>query len=467
MLREADGAFECLREKEFFRLDESGIAYLDFAASALYGASQVRAYAERLQRGLFGNPHSEHGPSRASELDLEMARTATLDFLDADPDLYDVCFTANTSMAIKLVAESYAFSPTNGLILSADNHNSMNGVREYARAAGAPTCVLPLDEELRLLRPIEAMNAFAQSRGRGLLGFPAQSNFSGVQHALELVNEAQRCGFEVLLDAAAIGCGSSISLRRHPAEFLVFSFYKIFGIPTGVGALVARRDALARLRRPWFSGGTVDFVSIEHDRHQLRGGHGGFEDGTPNFLNSGAVVDGFQFLAQVDRVALARRLDRMTASFIERASSLNIQGASLIRFYGPVSMTERGATVSFNVLGADGSTIPYQWVEARAREMGVAVRGGCFCNPGAAERAFDLGQFDLSSSLDDVQTGFTPERLRLRLGRQATVGAVRISLGLPTVDRDVERALHMIESFAELPATSGQSLRADSARIAN
>ena len=112
-------------------------------------------------------------------------------------------------------------------------------------------------------------------------------------------------------------------------------------------------------------------------------------------------------------------------------------------------MRSRGATVSFNMLNADGSAVPYQTVEARAREAGVALRGGCFCNPGAAEKAFEFQRFDLARSLDDLRKGFTPERLRTRLGSHATVGAVRLSLGLPSNDRDIDRALCVVESFAE------------------
>ena len=444
-----DTGFESLRRREFSRLDERDIAYLDFAAAALYGASQVATYSQRLLRGVFGNPHSEHGPSQASEADLGLARAATLEFFDADPALYDVCFTANASAAIKLVAESYPFGPARGLILAADNHNSMNGIREYARAAGAAVCVVPLDEGLRLLEPAERLRAFAISQAGGLFGFPAQSNFSGIRHPLALVAEAQRQGCDVLLDAAGLGYGSEISLRRHPVEFLAFSFYKVFGLPTGLGALVARRDALERLRRPWFAGGTVDFVSIEHDRHQLRAGHGAFEDGTPNFLGLGAVAAGFEFLAPIDRAALSKRLQRLTATFIARAKCLKRHdGGALIKIYGTDTMESRGATVAFNILAAEGVSVPYQSVEARAREAGVAVRGGCFCNPGAAERAFEFHRFDLPGSLDSLRHGFTPQRLRARLGH-ATVGAIRLSLGLPTVERDVERALSVMESFAD------------------
>jgi molybdenum cofactor sulfurtransferase len=37
---------------------------------------------------------------------------------------------------------------------------------------------------------------------------------------------------------------------------MAVSFYKMFGYPTGVGALVVKKSFLAKLQRPWFAGGT-------------------------------------------------------------------------------------------------------------------------------------------------------------------------------------------------------------------
>src|ERR1043165_8997024 len=145
---EAD--FAALRAREFARLDAQGLAYLDYAATALYGASQLRAHHALLADAVFGNPHSESGPSRASSAVIDRARRQVLAWFEVDESTHDVCFTANASAAIKLVAESYPFGPAAALVLSADNHNSMNGVREYARRADARVRVLPLGAELRL-----------------------------------------------------------------------------------------------------------------------------------------------------------------------------------------------------------------------------------------------------------------------------------------------------------------------------
>jgi selenocysteine lyase/cysteine desulfurase len=442
--------FADLRAREFSRLDEQDLAYLDYAGSGLYAASQAEAYARNLKRGIFGNPHSEHGPSRLSEQGLQRARAATLALFDADPDVYDVCFVANTSAAIKLVAESYPFGPGRGYVLAADNHNSINGVREFAHAAGAPVTVLPLTDELRLDDPIARIADVPENR-RGLLAFPVQSNFSGVRHPLTLSDAAQDLGFDVLLDAAGTGPVPGVSLRRHPAEFLCFSFYKLFGLPTGVGALIAKRSALARLRRPWFAGGTVDYVSVEHARHQLRPGHEGFEDGTPNFLDIAALEAGFALLAQVDAADLKQRLARLTDRFLRGVGRLaHANGAPVVRLYGPQDMRDRGGIVTFNVLTPDGTTVPFPVVEQLARTRGVAIRGGCFCNPGAAEQAFGFGRLNVAQCLDDLGAAFTIAEFQRRLGADATVGAVRLSLGLPTNEADIDRAIALAAEFRAL-----------------
>jgi selenocysteine lyase/cysteine desulfurase len=236
--------FAELRAREFARLDAGGHAYLDYTGSALYPERLVTEHAESLRRMVLGNPHSESPASRASTAIVAAARERVLRFFHADPDEYVVCFTANTSAAIHLVASGYPFGPEAPFILSADDHNSVNGVRSYAERAGAPVHYLPLDAELRLHDVASRLAVLRRTHvGAGLVAFPAQSNFSGVRHPLALVERARSLGYTVLLDAAAYVPTSPLSLTRTPADFVACSFYKMFGYPTGIGALVARRAA--------------------------------------------------------------------------------------------------------------------------------------------------------------------------------------------------------------------------------
>jgi selenocysteine lyase/cysteine desulfurase len=401
-----------LRAREFARLGDH--AYLDYTGAALYGVSQLRAHQTLLASGVFGNPHSDSEASRASTAIMVKARRRVLEFFDVDESTHDVVFTANTTAAIKLVAESYPFSPDTACVLSTDNHNSVNGIREYARRAGAPLRMLPLDAELRLDRPLDHLG-----HGPGLLAFPAQSNFSGVRHPLTLVAAAQSRGFDVLLDVAAFAPSHALSLRECPADFAALSFYKLFGYPTGVGALIARHESLAKLRRPWFSGGTIEYVSVANGTHQLKAGREAFEDGTANFLGVAALDAGFALLDEVKMLRLSAHVCKLTHILLDELAAM-----PHVTVYGPPSCSARGGTVAFNVDGVFCAE-----VERRAREAGVSLRGGCFCNPGCAESAFDFAANAES---------------------RATFGAVRMSVGLANTAADVERGLDVIASFARL-----------------
>jgi selenocysteine lyase/cysteine desulfurase len=447
----ADPVIAALRTREFSRLDRDHLAYLDYTGSALYAESLVAAHHALLARGVLGNPHSENEPSRASGALIDDARADVLQFFDADPDEYVVCFTANASAAVKLVAESYPFTPQSLLALSEDNHNSVNGMREYAKRGGTRIEYLPLDASLRLDEPEQRLASFRASAGAetALFAFPAQSNFSGIKHPLHLVDRAHAMGYDVLLDAAAFAPSNPLSLRQCPAEFVALSFYKLFGYPTGVGALIARRDALTRLHRPWFAGGTVMFVSVQHDVHRLRALAEGFEDGTPDFLNIVAVPAGLAVLRGVGMQRIQDHVGRLTGRFLDGlAGTRHASGAPVVEIYGAPDMRDRGGIVAFNVLESNGRVVPYIDVERRARDAGIAVRGGCFCNPGAAEHAFGFEPQRSGDCLSAVANGFTLERFAACMDGNVPVGAVRVSLGIANNTEDVDRGLALIETFA-------------------
>ena len=446
--------FAELRAREFSRLDRRRQAYLDYTGSGLYPESLLERHVALLRGQVFGNPHSRHEPSATSTDVLAAARAAVLAFVDADPADYGVVFASNASAAIKLVGESYPFADGGAYVLASDNHNSVNGIREFARRAGTPFTYLPLDDELRL-EPVEPVLRDAAHRAGGrprLFAYPAQSNFSGVRHPLDLVESAKALGYDVLLDAAAYVPTSRLSLRRVPADFVAISFYKVFGYPTGVGALVARHSALARLRRPWFAGGTVDFVSVQNDMHQLRPGPEGFEDGTPDFLGLSGVEMGLAFVAQVGMDRLAAHVHAMGAELLRALTALrHANGEPLVDVYGPRTMDRRGGTVAFNVRDRAGRPVPYAVVEDRARAAGVSVRGGCFCNPGAGERAFGLPAEAAARCFSETADGFTLERFAACMGPDTAVGAVRASVGMATSADDVQRLAAVVESFADAP----------------
>lgn len=452
----AAASLDALRDTEFARLDASDQVYLDHTGSALYPASLVDSHRRMLLDGVYGNPHSDSPASRLSTQAVEAARLRLLSFLDADPAEYCVVFTPNASGALRLVGAGFPFSKRSAFVLSADNHNSVNGIREYARRAGAAIHHVGLDDELRPLDPGAALDAGARpGRGRAasLFAMPAQSNFSGVQHPLGYPRLARSLGYRVLLDAAAYAPTHRMSVAALHADYIALSFYKIFGYPTGVGALVARREALALLQPPSFAGGTVDFVSVQNDVHRLREGPASMEEGTVSFLDIAAVPAGLDFMRSIDMGRVGTHVLNLTRFALARLAAIAGSVGRVI-LYGPRSVERRGGTIAFNLEDACGRIVPYERVEAAARRAGISIRGGCFCNPGASEHAFAIPAARARACLLDP-VPFSPARLRECLDGRA-VGALRMSLGLASNTRDVERLGAFIEEHLRAEARSSR-----------
>ncbi|WP_329130622.1 aminotransferase class V-fold PLP-dependent enzyme [Streptomyces sp. NBC_01476] len=454
--------FAALRSAEYGYgyLDEGGHVYLDHTGAGLAARAQVRAHADRIAAGCFGNPHSVSPASAASGALVDSARRRVLDHFHADPDEYAVVFTANATGACRLVGEAYPFRPGSRLALTLDNHNSVNGLREYARSRGAGTVLVPL-EAPRLGLDATAMRAVLEGGGTGLLAYPAQSNFSGVQHSLEWVALARAAGWDVLLDAAAYAPANTLDLTAVRPDFVAVSWYKVFGYPTGLGALIARRESLARLRRPWFSGGTIHVVSAQGQWHHMADGEAAFEDGTVNYLSIPDVEWGLDWIRSaaggVD--AIHRHVTALTAELLAGLAALRHTGGSpLVRVYGPQDPVGRGGTVALNLLDPAGGVIDERIVARDSAARRISLRTGCFCNPGTGEAAFAIDR-DVLGGAVRTATGTIDDYLG-RLGLPSG-GAVRVSLGISSNRADIDAFLAFVaETYGDrVPDPTGLTPR--------
>src|SRR6516225_1819064 len=432
-----------LRASDLARLDRGGHVYLDYTGGGLFAESQLREHVELLQADVFGNPHSLNPTSAASTELVERARAYVLDFFAASPEEYVAIFTLNATGALRLVGEAYPFHSGDRFLLTFDNHNSVNGIREFARARGAETTYVPsMAPDLRLdERLLPRYLTDTAGDQHNLFAYPAQSNFSGVQHPLEWIERAHAKGWDVLLDAAAFTATNRLDLSRFTPDFVVQSFYKLFGYPTGVGCLLARKAALARLRRPWFSGGTITVASVQGDKYYLADGATAFEDGTLDYLALPAVEIGLQYLEAVGIERIHERVRCLTGWLLHNLLPLRqSNGAPLVRLYGPPTTDRRGGIVTFNFYGADGLAIDHRVVERRANAAGISLRTGCFCNPGGGEIALGLTGTELSTCFRQPEhlTHMTVDDFKVCIDGKST-GAVHVSLGMVSNVADVDR----------------------------
>lgn len=220
----------------------------------------------------------------------------------------------------------------------------------------------------------------------------------------------------------------------------------MFGYPTGVGSLLARREALARLRRTRVAGGTITIASVQGDGYYLAEGEAGFEDGTINYLTLPAIEIGLRYIDTIGIDIIHTHVMCLTGWLLEQLTALyHHNGMPLIRVYGPLNTDRRGSTVTVNFYDAHGHLIDFRHIEQAANAVNISLRTGCFYNPGAGEVANGLTREDMEPCFRNEERMTFEHFIEVMDGRAS--GAVRVSIGLPTTFADVYKFVEFAKGF--------------------
>ena len=441
-----DDFFAGLRTKEFAILDEQKQTYLDFTGGNLSPRSLLDKHCHTLQTKVMGNPHSTNPTSQTSTHLVEETRQKILTYFNAT-DYYCV-FTQNASAALKIIGESYPFDEKSHFLILSDNHNSVNGIREFCTKKKGTVRYIPVEyRDLQIHPPyLDDLLIKTPKHHHNLFAFPAQSNVSGVKHDLGWIKKAQDHGFDVLLDAAAFVPSNKLDLSVHKPEFVSVSFYKMFGFPTGIGCLLIKKSVFQKLIKPWFAGGTVSLVSVIHPNRFLANNHERFEDGTLNYQMIPAVKNGLEWLESIGIQTIQARVQSLGEYLANGLKTLqHSNGTPVVKIFGPETFSHRGGNLIMNFYDNKGNHFPLEWIEQKANKALLSIRYGCFCNPGIDEINNAIGSEEISNYFMSHDQGDYYDMIRY-LGKMR--GAVRVSVGVATVQKDLDAFIELVSSLS-------------------
>lgn len=437
------------RDDEYPQLKKTGQVYLDFTGANLFAKSLVKQHLLLLENGIYGNPHSTNPASKLSTQLADDARKYVLQYFQAG-DEYFCIFTPNASGALKIVGECYPFNNESFLLLSLDNHNSVNGIREFAQQKGSAFQYTPLHNDSLYLDKTalhQNLQSHADKKNK-LFAFPAQSNVSGIKHPLSYITMAKENGWDVLLDAAAFVPSDNLDLRDVKPDFVSISFYKIFGYPTGVGCLLMRKDIFNKVIKPWYAGGTITLSAASYQGHFLKENEERFEDGTINYLNIPAVKMGLQQIEQIGMENIKARVSCLAMWLIEKLSALqHYNHTKMVNIFGAKDAARRGGTIVMNFYNSQGDVIPFWQIEEAANKRNISIRTGCFCNPGLDETNNHISTQDLQHYFGTRKNGDYFEMINVT---NKLRGSVRVSLGSVSNFNDVNRFYQFAQTFLDV-----------------
>jgi cysteine desulfurase/selenocysteine lyase len=343
------------------------LVYLDNAATS----QKPKAVLEVLQHYYAldnANVHRGiHELSRRATDAYEEARAKVARYVNAAQPA-ELVWTRGTTEAINLVANAWGqdnIGQGDEILLSVmEHHSNLVPWQLLARRKGATLRYIEIDEDGRLV--LDDLPSLLTERTK-LVAVTHVSNALGtINPVKDIITAAHAVGARVLIDGAQGAVHTRVDVQALGADFYAFSGHKMCG-PTGIGALWARRNLLEAME-PWQGGGEmIEFV--ERDMSTWAEVPHKFEAGTPNIAGAvgmGAAVD---FLDDVGLGAIGAHERALMAYAMERVGA--VPG---IRIYGPPSLDERSAVLSFTL----GDAHPHD-ISTILDSEGIAVRAGHHC----------------------------------------------------------------------------------------
>ncbi|TPX51163.1 hypothetical protein SeMB42_g01969 [Synchytrium endobioticum] len=487
-----------IRNHDFPQLSSSSPGvYLDHAGCTLAPKKLLESYMRDITTNLYGNPHTFSSPSATlSSRRVSQVRNKILRHFNAPPQEYSIVFTANTTAALKLVAECLEWGRNADYHYLSTSHTSVVGIREYIRYArrylppeqisGRIKCMTPNQVEHWLspsipnghdITPSNHSSGSTDADGGkecNLFTFPAQCNFSGTRYPLEWVHKIKALKtnnglpWKVLVDIAAYSTTTPMDFTLYPADLAVLSFYKMFGFPTNLGALIVRNDMVPCMTKRYFGGGSVTAItSIQPWQMYRETMHERFEDGTIPFLEIIAVDHGFEYVENMIPSSLGYKpwqlIREWTLHLMNYAKNEmktlehNVNGklTPVCQIYEanplPCVYSQNGPVIAFNILKPNGQYVGCSEVAKLSAIHDIHIRTGCFCNPGACQLYLELSDQEIQDHAE-IHGHVCGDDMDIVNG--SPTGAIRISFGWMNTLDDANAWLRFLTKYYQTIITS-------------
>ena len=343
----------------------------------------------------------------------------------APPSEYDVVFTANTTDAINLVAESTGRAGGNGaqsvVITTLLEHNSNE--LPWRAVPGASLVRLPMNAEGFLdIAELEALlRAYNEGGLHGakrvtLVAVSGASNVLGVFNDLAgIARIVHRHGARLLVDAAQLIAHRKVGMAGSGIDYLAFSAHKAYA-PFGTGVLVARKGLLA------FSPGEMERIRSA---------------GEENVGGIAALGKALVLLQRIGLDVIQEEEQALTARALRGLAQ--IPGIKVLGIANPesASFARKGGVIPFDLKGVISHTV----ARRLAARGGIGVRSGCHCAHLTVKRM---------AAIPPWAEQF--QRLILTVLRRFELpGVVRVSLGLENTESDIDALLTVMDGIARRP----------------
>lgn len=338
--------------------------YFDNAATSSPKPPEVLERVSAALTEFNANPgRSGHSAALSAAREVLSARERLASLMNAGEET-NIAFAFNCTDALNLAIKG-ALRYGDHVITTQLEHNSVLRPINALAARGRISLSIVSPRADGFVDP-EDIRASIRKNTR-LIAVTHASNVTGAIQPVAAIGELARCeGILYLIDGAQAIGATPVNVRALSCDLYAFPGHKSLLGPMGTGGLYIRPGVVLRTLREGGTG-TDSESMLQPDERPER-----YESGTLNLPGIAGLGAGCAFVAK--RVSAIMSHEReLTGALYEGLSA--IRGAEI---YSPREEAARAGIVSFNLPGMTSSD-----VADRLGRMGIAVRGGLHCAPGA------------------------------------------------------------------------------------
>ncbi|WP_180326734.1 aminotransferase class V-fold PLP-dependent enzyme [Raoultibacter phocaeensis] len=346
--------------------DESGLAYLDSAATA-QAPQRVLDAVKRFETEARSNIHRGIYPlaERASDC-YEEARERVARFFGIPEQ--EAIFTHGATEALNLAAFGWAGANLKAgdlvLVDTAGHHANIVPWQMLAREKGIELAYIGLDE--RGLVDRASWHALLERKPKAA-ALTQVSNVTGLANDIPLLSrEAHEAGAAVVADCAQAAGHMPLQFTALGADFAAVSAHKMYG-SFGIGLLWAASERVQHMRPLMGGGGMIERVDTKG--FTCTEAPLCFEAGTPNIAGAVGFAEACDFLDDIGLAAIEERGSGLCDRLLT-----GLQAIGGVRVAGGFELGGRSSIVSFSLDGVH----PHDVAQVLA-DRGVAVRAGNHC----------------------------------------------------------------------------------------
>jgi len=339
--------------------------YFDNAATSYPKPPSVYEAINFTLQHVGANPgRGEHSLSQSANRIIFEARETIAEFFNI-PNSRNIVFTSNGTEAINLALKGFLKPGDHGIISSME-HNSVVRPLNSLKKDGVNVTIVQCDKEGKL-NPDYVFKEIKENTR--LIVLTHASNVTGTILPVEEIGEiAAKKGIPLLVDAAQTAGTIPIDVVRNSISLLACPGHKSLLGPQGTGFLYICEGFNLK---PLIEGGTGSNSELSEQPDFLPDR---FQSGTLNTPGIAGLKAGIEFINKKSIQTIKEHEDMLSKTFINKLKEIN-----RVRIYGPLSIKEKTAVVSFNIKGKDSADI----ATALDEKYQIMVRVGLHCSPHA------------------------------------------------------------------------------------